>query len=201
MFTASTYLVTRRLWRYLGQKWSDFHSAKSHWKVKMPPMEWRRPQRPCLSAWRPYWTIYGTFLSQFAIVYQLRSQVFLQKAGCRGLINTYGHLCPCFFSPPVHIARWADVHCFLSVRPSVTLLKIHISESIIGRSLKLYHSMKNLLMYLGKISITLWKIYFYHNNVGHVLAQVESSILSTNGSGVYSSSTPFWKVLSIGFHS
>ncbi len=43
-----------------------------------------------------------------------------------------------FLGPPVHIARWAHMHRFLSVRPSITLLKIHISESIIGRSLKLY---------------------------------------------------------------
>ena len=33
------------------------------------------------------------------------------------------------FSPPLHIARWAHMHRFLSICPSVTLLKIHISES------------------------------------------------------------------------
>ena len=35
-----------------------------------------------------------------------------------------------FLSPPVHIAWWAHMHSFLSVRLSVTLLKIHISGSI-----------------------------------------------------------------------
>ena len=49
-------------------------------------------------------------------------------------------------STPVHIARWALMRRFLSVclsvRPSVTLLKNHISDSIIDRSLKLYHSIK-----------------------------------------------------------
>ncbi len=38
----------------------------------------------------------------------------------------------------------ALMHRFLSVCLSVTLLKIHISESIIGRGLKLYHSIKPL---------------------------------------------------------
>ncbi len=46
-----------------------------------------------------------------------------------------------FLSPPVHIARWAHMHRFLSVCPSVRhWTKIHNSESIIDRSMKLYHS-------------------------------------------------------------
>ena len=37
-----------------------------------------------------------------------------------------------FLSPPVHIAWWAHMHRFLSVRPSVChWIIIHISESIL----------------------------------------------------------------------
>ncbi len=62
-------------------------------------------------------------------------------------------------SPPVHFARWAHMRRFLSVCLSVNLIKIHISESIIGRSLKLYHSIKHLYVHLRKILATL-KNYF-----------------------------------------
>ncbi len=56
--------------------------------------------------------------------------------------------CPIhFLSPPVHIARWAHMHRFLSVCLSVRLsvchwIIIHISKSIIAMNLKLCHSIK-----------------------------------------------------------
>ncbi len=48
----------------------------------------------------------------------------------------------------MYIARWARMRRFLSVRPSVTFDKINIYENIIGRSLKLYHSM-SICLYLS----------------------------------------------------
>ncbi len=51
----------------------------------------------------------------------------------------------CFLSKPVHIARWAHMHRFLSIRLSVChwiILVIHISKSIIALNLKLCHSIK-----------------------------------------------------------
>ncbi len=49
-------------------------------------------------------------------------------------------------SPPVRIARRAHMHRFLSVRhlTKIHWTKIHISESIIARALKLYHNIKAL---------------------------------------------------------
>ncbi len=59
---------------------------------------------------------------------------------------------PPSLSPPVQFAQWAHMHHFLSVcqsvcqsvwtGPKIRLEKIHISESIIARSLKLYHNIK-----------------------------------------------------------
>ncbi len=56
-----------------------------------------------------------------------------------------------FLSPLVHIARWAHMHRFLPVCLSVTFLKIHTSESIIGRSLTDYTLRKKSFKQLGKV--------------------------------------------------
>ncbi len=50
-----------------------------------------------------------------------------------------------FLSPPVHIARWAHMHRFLPVQPSVRhWIMIHISKSIIAINLKIYHNILRL---------------------------------------------------------
>ena len=70
-----------------------------------------------------------------------------------------------FLSPPVHIAQWAHMGRFLSLRPSVChMIKIHILESIIDRSLKLYHSTCPSVPVtdytLRTIHVTKWAWYF-----------------------------------------
>ncbi len=78
-----------------------------------------------------------------------------------GLKHTFwAHLCI--------FARWAHMRRFLSVclsiRLSVTLLKFHISESIIDRGLKLYHSVALSQLWLTTLSeknhVSKWLWYY-----------------------------------------
>ncbi len=74
----------------------------------------------------------------------------------------------------MQFARWAHMRHFLSVCPSgldqnSDWIIIHISASIIARSLKLYHSQ----VYIGS-----WPIGFYL-----LLTTLSEKILSANGHG------------------
>ncbi len=74
---------------------------------------------------------------------------------CQGWSNDMTKLGKCFSTALLVFTEFIEPTCAyctvgsyallsvrLSVRPSVTLLKIHISESIKGRNLKRYHSIK-----------------------------------------------------------
>ncbi len=64
---------------------------------------------------------------------------FTRMYADQGLVPS---MCGTIFEPTCAyctVGSYASLSIRLSVRPSVTLLQIHISESIIGRSLKLYH--------------------------------------------------------------
>ncbi len=71
------------------------------------------------------------------------------------LLYFWAHLCV------LHGGLICAAFCLSHLIKIHHLIEIHISESIIARSLKLYHSMKPFFVHLGKIPTTLYEIYFY----------------------------------------